>query len=252
MRKSTAIIIPCYNEENRLKVTSFINFITQNQDYHLCFVNDGSKDQTITKLLEIKSSAPEHVTVIDLNVNVGKAEAVRSGALQLAQDDRIDLIGFIDADLSTDFQDFCALAETLRTHTHLDLVYGSRNSNKDQNVERNLFRNLFSKIIKAIIYLILGLPIDDTQCGAKVFRKEIVGISFGSKFLTRWLFDVEIFIKLKNYYGRRNIMNHIYEQPLQKWIHVDDSKLGIKDAIQIPYRLIAIWFTYNFVGQTSL
>lgn len=252
MRTSTAIIIPCYNEENRLKVNAFINFINQTEDYHLCFVNDGSSDQTISRLNEVKAAAPKKVTVIDLEVNVGKAEAVRAGALQLAQVESIDLIGFIDADLSTDFKDFCALANTLKTNTDLDLVYGSRNSSEDQNIERNIFRNIFSKIVKAIIYLILGLPIDDTQCGAKVFRKEIIETSFGSKFLTRWLFDVEIFIKLKNHYGRGQIMNHIMEQPLEKWVHVDDSKLGVKDAIQIPIKLMTIWYAYNFVGQSSL
>ena len=30
-----------------------------------------------------------------------------------------------------------------------------------------------------------------------------------------------------------------------RWIHVDDSKLGMKDAVEIPFRLVSIWWSYN-------
>jgi glycosyltransferase involved in cell wall biosynthesis len=251
MSKSTAIIIPCYHEGDRLNVEAFTQFITTHDDYLLCFVNDGSKDHTINILNEIKSAAPDRVDVIDLEINVGKAEAVRVGALHIANNTQIPIVGFIDADLSTDFRDFKALVHTLEQNEDLKMVYGSRNSGDADNVERNPFRKIFSNIVKAIINLILGLPIADTQCGAKVFKREIIAHAFDTKFLTRWLFDVEIFIKLKSHFGNKNIMNHIYEQPLLRWIHVDDSKLGVKDALQIPYKLLSIWYSYNVVGKVA-
>lgn len=52
----TRIIIPCYNEEKRLDTTDFINFINQENEYHLCFVNDGSKDNTIDVLKNIQEA----------------------------------------------------------------------------------------------------------------------------------------------------------------------------------------------------
>ena len=51
----TGIIIPCYNEEKRLNVTAFVSFIQKATDFHLCFVNDGSKDDTIGVLKKIQS-----------------------------------------------------------------------------------------------------------------------------------------------------------------------------------------------------
>ncbi|NNC46020.1 MAG: glycosyltransferase family 2 protein [Winogradskyella sp.] len=243
----TGIIIPCYNEEKRLNVDAFINFIKTHENYHLCFVNDGSKDSTLNVLEAIRKEEKTRVSIVDVKKNAGKASAVRSGARYLFNRVDVDYIGFIDADLSTDFNDFKKLVDTLHTKEDLALVYGSRGKGNGQ-IERNPLRMVFSKIIKMIVFLILGLPIEDTQCGAKVFRRNIIPVAYNNAFLTRWLFDVEIFMKLKKHFGSKDIMNRIHEQPLERWVHVDDSKLGMKDAMQVPLMLISIWYSYN-IGQ---
>lgn len=240
----TGIIIPCYNEAKRLPVDAFIHFITTHENYHLCFVNDGSKDNTLEVLEKIQRSASTQVSIVDIKKNAGKASAVRYGSRYLFNRKDIDYIGFIDADLSTDFNDFKSLTNTLHKNDDLMLVYGSRGKG-DGQIERNMMRNLFSKIIKMIVFMILGLPIEDTQCGAKVFRRNAIPLAYNSAFLTRWLFDVEIFMRLKKHFGSKEIMTKMYEQPLQRWVHVDDSKLGMKDAIQIPVKLVQIWLSYS-------
>lgn len=247
----TGIIIPCYNEANRLNSEAFLAFAQSHPDYHICFVNDGSSDNTLEVLEALESLSPENISVVDVKVNAGKAAAVRTGVKFLSQNQSIEFIGFIDADLSTDFEDFKSLVKTLKSNNDLSFVYGSRGKGEGA-IERNFFRSIFSKIIKSIVFLILGLPIEDTQCGAKVFRKDIIEVAYGEAFLTRWLFDVEIFIRLKNYFGDAEVMNRIYEQPLTRWVHVDDSKLGMKDAVQIPYKLMTIWVAYSLVKTTGV
>ena len=96
-----------------------------------------------------------------------------------------------------------------------------------------------------LVFFILRLPIEDTQCGAKVFRARLVPVLFKRNFFSRWLFDVEMFLRMKRHFGKVVILNKIYEQPLQRWVHMEDSKLGIKDSLEIPYRLLSIWFNYN-------
>ncbi len=239
----TGIIIPCYNEAKRINTQAFIDFILREKEYHLCFVNDGSKDNTLEVLESIQGQCPQRVSVIDVKQNAGKASAVRSGARYLYNKSEIAFIGFIDADLSTDFKDFNNLVNTMKDNHKLQMVYGSRR--KGGEIKRDFFRYFLSTIIKSIIYLILGLPIEDTQCGAKVFRRSIIPIAYNRSFITRWLFDVEIFIRIKNRFGRQYTMQITHEQALERWVHVDDSKLSLKDSLFIPYRLITIWVAYT-------
>lgn len=246
----TGIIIPCYNEEKRLNQEAFISFIKEHEDYHLCFVNDGSKDNTLKVLHAMKNQAPNQISVVDVKKNSGKATAVRAGVRFLYSMESIKYIGFIDADLSTDFKDFKDLVKTLKSEDKLSVVFGSRNKGKNVGIERDFFRNMFSKCIKQFILMILGLPIRDTQCGAKVFKRNIIPIVYGRAFVSRWLFDVEIFLRLKMHLGKTNVMSHIFEQPLMRWVHVDDSKLGMKDALEIPARLAHIWMTYRLNSKT--
>ena len=239
----TGIIIPCYNEENRLNENAFIEFVNNNKDYHLCFVNDGSRDGTLKMLIRMKSKATNDISVVDVKKNVGKASAVRAGVRYLYNREDISHIGFIDADLSTDFNDFKDLVKTLKSDNKLSLVFGSRNCG-GKGIVRNNFRGFISNLVKAMILFVVGLPIRDTQCGAKVFTRTIVPVIYGESFVSRWLFDVEIFLRLKRYLGKENVMRHILEQPLMRWEHVDDSKLGWVDALKIPGRLVQIWSQY--------
>lgn len=240
----TGVIIPCFNEEKRLNKEAFVNFIKDHSDYHLCFVNDGSKDKTLDVLRSMKNAVPTRISIVDVKKNSGKATAVRAGARFLYNRVNISCIGFIDADLSTDFRDFKDLVKTLKSEDKL-VVFGSRNSGGGGTIERNVLRGLFSKTIKQFILLILGLPIRDTQCGAKVFKRSIVPVVYNDAFISKWLFDVEIFLRLKKYLGKEQTMKNIIEQPLMRWVHVDDSKLGLKDSLQIPLRLSHIWLNYN-------
>ncbi len=246
----TGIIIPCYNEEKRLDQNAFISFIQKNNDYHLCFVNDGSKDKTLEVLHTMKSKSPNTISIVDVKKNSGKATAVRAGARFLYSMPYITEIGFMDADLSTDFRDFKDLVKTLKKENKL-VVFGSRNALGSGAIERNFMRNIFSKFVKQFILLILGLPIRDTQCGAKVFVRDIVPVVYENAFVSKWLFDVEIFLRLKKYLGKENTMKKIFEQPLMRWVHVDDSKLGMKDALEIPGRLAHIWLNYSLKNAKS-
>jgi glycosyltransferase involved in cell wall biosynthesis len=247
----TGIIIPCYNEESRLDTASFLKFIEENLDYHLCFVNDGSKDNTLAVLQSMKREQPDRISIVDVKRNVGKASAVRAGVRYLYNRTDIHSIGFMDADLSTDFKDFKDLVKTLHSNEQLMVVFGSRNSGGN-GIKRDAFRNVMSNLIKKFILLILGLPIRDTQCGAKVFTKHIVPVVYGESFKSRWLFDVEIFIRLKHHLGKKEVMKHICEQPLMRWVHVEDSKLGLKDSIQIPLRLLQIWTSYSVLSGMQM
>ena len=238
------VVIPCYNEEERLQSEAFKKFVDRNLGYHLCFVNDGSKDNTLHLLNELAKGNEDRISVYHCEKNGGKAEAVRLGMLHLAKDQQFDYIGFLDADLSTNFDDFQDLVTTI-SNSNFQIVSGSRMSRMGADITKESARAIISKAINFIIRKTLGMEINDTQCGAKIMTKEIVEKTFQTRFLTKWLFDVEIFMRMKKVYGSKEAKVLICEQPLKRWIHADGSKLSMKDSIKIVGQIGQIAFSYR-------
>ncbi len=238
------VVIPCYNEAERLSGTEFQDFARKNLGYRLCFVNDGSTDDTLKVLKELQKGNEAHISILDCAKNGGKAEAVRQGILYLTHDAQLDYIGYLDADLSTDFLDFDDLVKTLE-HSDFKIVSGSRIARMGANITKESARKIISKTINLIIQKILGMPFKDTQCGAKIMRREVAENMFNKKFITRWLFDVEIFMRMRRFYGKQKVQHLICEQPLKRWIHADGSKLSMKDSVKIVGQLAQIALHYR-------
>ena len=106
----TILVIPCFNESNRLDIEAIEAFLNSSQEVELLFVDDGSKDDTHKVLTGLKESHPEKIDLITLKHNKGKAEAVRLGMLA-AFERMADFIGFWDADLSTPLDELNAFRD---------------------------------------------------------------------------------------------------------------------------------------------
>lgn len=242
-KHGVGVVIPCYNEEKRLKTEKFGHFVRNNPGYHVCFVNDGSTDNTLEILNKFKEGKEGSISVYNCPKNGGKAEAVRLGMLHLAKDKSLDYIGFLDADLSTDFQDFDDLTKTIAS-TNFKIVSGSRISRMGADIIKQSSRGIISKTVNFIIRKILGMDFRDTQCGAKIMTRDVIDATFQEPFLTKWLFDVEIFMRMKNHFGTEAAKTMICEQPLKRWVHEDGSKLSMKDSIKIIGQLAQIAIKY--------
>ena len=242
--RCVGVVIPCYNEEERLLSKEFIDYIDKNSGYHLCFVNDGSKDRTLEVLKALQKGREDFITVYDCDKNGGKAEAVRLGMLHMAKKEDLDYIGFLDADLSTDLADFDDLVKTIE-HSEFKIVSGSRISRMGANITKESARKIISLTINFIIRKILKMDFKDTQCGAKIFHKDVINVTFSEKFVTQWIFDVEIFKRMSLYYGLKQAKTMLCEQPLKRWIHADGSKLSMKDSVKIVGQLAQIAWVYR-------
>ena len=251
-QRCVGVVIPCYNEEKRLLSTQFTDFIDKNSGYHLCFVNDGSKDKTLQVLQDLQKGREDFITVYNCKKNGGKAEAVRQGMLHMAQFNDLDYIGFLDADLSTDLTDFDALVTTIEK-SDFKIVIGSRISRMGANIAKESAREIISLTINFIIRKILKMDFKDTQCGAKIFSKDVIHIAFNKKYITRWLFDVEIFLRMRKHFGLSKAKQFICEKPLKRWVHVDDSKLSMSDSLKILGQLGQIaWQNYNTSAKNKI
>lgn len=234
----TAIVIPCFNEAKRLDVVRFTDFLNQNDNYALFLVDDGSTDETIEILEEIRRATPNQVIILKQSKNLGKGEAVRKGLLAAYDSTNYDQIGFLDADLSTPFSEFKAITDYLLLNNK-KAVFGSRLRMADTIIVRSWIRHLIGRVIATFIRWTIKTPFYDTQCGAKVFTRSSAKLAADQPFISRWLFDVEIILRLKKQWGSE-FQDHLHEYPLKEWSQVDGSKIRFIDMIKIPLELIKI------------
>ena len=234
--RETCIVIPLFNEEKRLDVTRFCNFLQANP-CHFYFVNDGSRDQTLGLLEKMERSFPGKVKVLDLRNNVGKAEAVRHGVLTALGTGDFTYIGYFDADLATPLEEISFLLNYLKSGPKI--VIGSRVKRLGSKITRTPQRHYLGRIFATVASLTLGIKVYDSQCGAKIFERNTAGILFSEPFFSKWLFDLELIYRFKNL-DPVNFENDILEAPLRSWTEKKGSKISLRDLVKVPIELLKI------------
>ncbi len=250
MATPTTIIIPCYNEAERLDADAFMEYAAREPDVRFLFVDDGSTDDTGT-LIERLASENEAFDALRLPRNMGKAEAVRLGMLR-AFEDGASYAGFWDADLATPLDDIRVFRNLLDQRDDIQMIFGSRVNLLGRSVKRNLVRHWVGRIFATLAVAVIRVPIYDTQCGAKMFRQtELVRSIFQDPFISKWIFDVELVARLtraKRLAGANNNVPRphdiIYEHPLFVWRDVAGSKLRYSDFFIVGIDLVRIYGRY--------
>ena len=237
-RYNLAIIIPCFNEYERLEVSEFSTFLNNNPETSVCFVNDASKDLTINKLTALKSAFPKQVDIIENQDNLGKAASVRNGVLACFKSDLAKYDAYLDADLAV------SLEECQSFLNHLvgkkEFVFASRILKIGSTVERRFSRFLIGRIVATFISNILNIKVYDTQCGCKVFKHDLVDILFAEPFVSKWLFDVELFSRMLCTYGKKEALCKMDEIPVKRWIDKGESKVKLSYMFRLWYDLFLI------------
>ncbi len=266
------LIVPCYNESKRLPQVAVKQALDKYSNLFLCFVNDGSKDNTADFLVQLRDSLTEDSArrcwIVSYTQNRGKSGAIQQGlrsmskqstaenliraTLTLTQTYSSDFIygletiptfdyyGYWDADLATPFTELDWFFHHAKTNEFL-LMMGSRVARLGAEIHRTVFRHYSGRLFATLISQGLGWKVHDTQCGAKIFKKPVLDLIVARPFVTQWLFDVEILLRLKQEFGD-TVKNQIMEVPLRKWDDIKGSKLGIMDFIKVPFQ---IWKVFN-------
>ena len=241
----TGIVIPCYNEVNRIQLSEFSQFFSLNDSIFFCFVNDGSTDGTHQKLADFVNRNPERSQLVNLPKNKGKAEVFRHGINTMLKTSEYQFVGYWDADLATPLTEIQVFIQKFKSNNELKAVCGSRVLRLGSSIRRSVFRHYFGRIFATIVSEILNIPVYDTQCGAKIFLAEFAEFIFTDKFLSRWFFDVELFARSIEHIGRQNIINGVVELPLSQWHDQGQSKITWANVIQTPVELLRIYIFYR-------
>lgn len=228
---TTTIVVPCYNEERRLDRAQVAALAS---DHHVLLVNDGSTDGTAATIDELAQQLPS-VSALHLERNCGKAEAVRQGLLA-ALATGASTVAFTDADFATSPSEMHRLIARC-IDEHRPVVIGSRVELMGHRVQRSGLRHYTGRVFATATSIVLGFPVYDTQCGAKVFADSpALRAALAVPFVGRWSFDVELIGRLAGVDGPEGFL----EVPLLEWRDVAGSKLGIADSLQAAFELISV------------
>jgi dolichyl-phosphate beta-glucosyltransferase len=236
------LVVPCYNEARRLQGDLFLEFVRSHPAVGLLFVDDGSNDGTASVHGRLVAAAPGSIAGLRLERNQGKAEAVRQGILEALRSSP-RLVGFWDADLATPLDtvdDFLTLAEK---RPDIEIILGSRVLLMGRDIRRKASRHYLGRIFATAASLALGIPVYDTQCGAKVFRATgSIAQVFARPFRSTWIFDVEVLGRYLDVpdEGGRPRRSRIYELTVPVWHDVPGSKLRPSDFVRSLFELVAI------------
>lgn len=222
-----SVIVPAYNEEKR--IPSFLKSLVEYSkkhfnDYEIIIVNDGSKDKTGDVVREIIRK-DRNSRIISYKKNQGKGYAVRKGILE----SKGKYVLFIDADGSIAPNHIPMMAEKLKDY---DVVVGSRRMKKS-GVKASWFRVLIGTFFNAYANVLFGIHMRDNLCGFKGFRRGVALDLFNGLVSKRWVFDVELFYKIK-----RNGYS-IYELPIT-WVHKEGTKIKLFDPLRMAWQLLVL------------
>lgn len=190
-----SIIIPAYNEENRIISTLeayntfFVQKLAQESlDFELLVVINGTTDDTRGVVQQLQK-AMTHLQMIEIPEG-GKGLAIREGFKNALERDN-DLIGFVDADMATSPAAFYDLIKNISSY---DGIIASRYMpGAVVTPPRPFIKRWGSKLFfETLTKVLFGIYYYDTQCGAKLFKRIVVQKIVPYLSVRQWAFDVEL------------------------------------------------------------
>jgi glycosyltransferase involved in cell wall biosynthesis len=212
-----SIVIPAYNEEARIRPTleayALYFAARYGNEVEVVVVVNGSSDRTEEIARAVAEKCPQVKVIVEPSA-IGKGGAIMRGFAVASG----DLVGFVDADNATLPDAFRDLVEQIGD---AGAIIASRYiPGAHVSPRQPLSRRIASRFFNTLVRLLFGLPISDTQCGAKLLRSDAMRAALPHLGLTRWAFDVDLLFQL------RRLGYRIVEVPTT-WQEPGGSKLKI-------------------------
>ena len=236
MKQSLSIIFPIYNEQNRIEksFSDIEKFVETNTifDLEIIFVNDGSSDTTDYKIKNfLKKNDKDLYKYFYSKKNMGKGHALKMGVKNAQK----DWVLTTDIDLSVPLNQINDWFSEYKIEKNSTKVFiGSRND-KNSKVVKKIYRFILGTIFSNLIKFLFKVDIKDTQCGFKLYKKDVAKRVFDELEIFGFAHDIELIQRINNH----KIL--IQELPVN-WTHIPESKLNILlDPIKMILDIIKIY-----------
>lgn len=196
-----SVIIPAYNEEKRIGKTlaAYGEFFEQKKkrkeinDFEILIVINNTKDRTEEV---VKTFSKKYKEIRYLNFKLGgKGFAIIEGFKEALKNKENKLIGFVDGDLSTPPEAFYDLIKRLDGY---DGIIANRWDKRSIiAAKQSTLRRFVSRGYNLIIRSLFLFSYPDTQCGAKIFKREVLERNIHKLVTSNWGFDVALLFCLK-------------------------------------------------------
>jgi glycosyltransferase involved in cell wall biosynthesis len=237
LNNKIVVIVPCFNEADRLNLVYF-NELRTIQNTIWIFVDDGSTDNT-SKILK-KFSKEINVVNLRIERNVGKSKAIAYGMNFASREfANIGWIGFLDSDGAFTSGDVERIIKMTGTIKRYDAIYTSRVKMAGRNIKRNNARHIVARLITSLFGLVWRDIPYDTQSGFKLYKySNDYNSILIQPFKTKWFFDIEISIRYLKY--KENEIN-VWEEPVSSWFDISGSKINYRQTFRISFEVIYIF-----------
>jgi glycosyltransferase involved in cell wall biosynthesis len=236
-----SIIIPAYNEEERIAPTlkEYSDYFTEKmgKDFEVFVAVNGCTDDTIG-VIERVMKTHKGIRYVD----IGKVAAKGSAIIEAFKLVEGDYIGFVDADNATPPRAFYDLYDKIGNN---DGIIASRwIKGAVIGTKQPLARRISSRIFNLLVRGLFGIKLRDSQCGAKLFTKEAAKSVVGKLGITKWAFDIDLLYLLKRQKFR------VIEIPTE-WNEPGGTKLDLKKTIPEMFlsifRLRLMYSPFKFI-----
>ncbi|WP_044202771.1 glycosyltransferase [Echinicola pacifica] len=246
-----AMVVPCHNEGIRLPYHHFLMFAKLNPEVLICFVNDASTDETPKTLRQMQLQSPENISILTLGKAAGRSAAIRHGILHIYKNHPVKHFGVMDASFEVSAEDWLEVAVFQEHHSESELVLG-----KDKHLTFNTTRINFQKgtycsLVKGVLGWLFNANYHDAECDVKIFHRNLIPHLFNKPFHASWLFDVEIFLRLLQRFGRLSPSKKINEYRLGNSLPNCPREVKLIDKILSPIHLAQLYYTYKLVPQVA-
>jgi len=234
------LIVPCFNEALRFQ-GEYWEILTRNEKINLIFVNDGSADGTDQILQEFCER--NRASLVSLQHNLGKAEAIREGFIQ-SEIEASSAVGFLDADSAFTVETVNSFVKLFSDRQLVGdkALWSSRVKLAGRQIERSNFRHYISRVLLTLILNHYRIKIYDTQSGFKIFSKDVIDSVMNERFRTRWFVDIEILLR---YRALNKIDLILWEEPVTSWRDVTGSRISFRNWISIALEIVILFFRYR-------